>query len=513
MSVTPKWLLPMLLLLALAGWSAGARAENSSAVCNGCHKLGNDSPVHAMMNSVHGAAKPGTPMSEQGCAQCHGDSKPHIQSPTQRKPDVSFGPHWSDSAQAQNQVCLSCHEKNAAKHWADSVHGQENLSCITCHTLHTTATKLTPAMQVETCTQCHKVQKTGMHHLGKDLEKGLACASCHNPHANPQPVVTMLANRSLGCRTCHDLKAMQADASVSAKAKTYHKAMASTDRTCIDCHRSVAHVAMNEIAEPVLTSKNQVTLFSPGQANFDWIRSDHPGAQPFLQGRNCTQCHMGEQVAMGKKLAPERAVSSVQARLDFAVVKGQLEVTVRWRGDAADGSVALMLDDGSDEQFRRAGCWAACHNDLPGQQRDRGQAITKYLGAALKQQRSVGRFAVYYDEATLEAMMAKGHYVELWRAQLEQGRLAATKSYEILAARNPDAKAVISARASYSNGQWTVVFSKPMPGSGKPIVRGKEYTFGIAIHGAGEEKSGHWVSLPMTFGINVDDVDFPVRVK
>lgn len=517
------WLLVRLLVLLIlqgvaVSWAGAVEsdyAQTDSKRCASCHQLGDHSPVDTMLASVHGPAQAGTPMNGKGCEQCHGSSAAHAESPTTIKPGVSFGPTWTDPVAQQNGVCLSCHEKNIAKHWREGRHGQENLTCVSCHDLHSTDTKMTAEKQLHACTQCHKVQKQGMHHLGKDLEKGLGCATCHNPHANPKPVVSLLQNRSEGCRTCHDLKAMQASVDVSEKAKIYHKAMARVDRTCIDCHRLAAHVAMDEITPPQTAAKNVVTLFAPGQANYDWIISDHPGAQPFRQGRNCSQCHGGEQAEMGKKLAPKRALSSVDARLDFAVLKQQqlLQVTVRWQGSVDDGSVALMLDDGSDQQFTHAGCWAACHNDLPGQEKNRGQAITKYLGAALKQQRSVGRYAIYHDDATLQGMLAEGHYVELWRAQLAGGKLTATRSYEVLSARSADDKPVISARASYANGEWTVVFSKPLQGSGKAIVSGREYTFGVAIHGAGDEKSAHWVSLPMTFGLNLSDVDFPIRVK
>ena len=110
-------------------------------------------------------------------------------------------------------------------------------------------------------------------------------------------------------------------------------------------------------------------------------------------------------------------------------------------------------------------------------------------------------------------MMDKGHFVELWRAQMVNSKLDKTTSYQILAARSPDSEPIISAMASYAKGEWTVVFSKPLRAAGKAIVPGIEYTFGIAIHGADREKSEHWVSLPMTFGLNLTDVDFPVKVK
>ena len=501
--------------LGFAATGGDGYSREGTPLCSGCHDLGKHSPVQFMLMSAHGdATKSGTPMAEKGCESCHGPSAAHAKSPTTVKPGISFGPNWTNSVQQQNAVCEACHQKNVAKGWEQGVHHREKLTCVTCHDLHV-SDKVLVDQQAEVCTVCHKKQKTGIHHEADSLDKIPPCAMCHDPHRNPTPQVTMLKNRSDGCRSCHDLVAMQQDPAVSEKAKTYHKAMAQPDRTCIDCHKGVAHVALNQIPAAVVGDKSAapVTLFYPAHANFDWINTEHPGAQPFRQGRNCSQCHVGEEADMGRKLATDKRVSSLDARLDFKLQNKQLLVTVRWQGSPDDYDVALMLDDGSDEQFTRAGCWATCHNDLPGMEKNRGQAITKYLSASLERERSVGRYAVQFDEATLDAMMAKGHYVELWRAKLGAGKLAEVTSYHILGARDPDATPIIKASAAYANGTWTVTFMKPLGGSGKAIVPGREYTFGVAIHGKGQEKSDHWVSLPMTFGINMRDVDFAIKVK
>ena len=155
-AIGKRWLL-LLLLIGIPS-AVLAAPDTADAVCNSCHKLGDSSPVHAMLNSVHGKQTPDTPMGQKGCAQCHGSSQSHIQSPTRNKPDVSFGPTWSDSVSLQNQACLGCHEKDATPHWNSSLHGQENLSCVTCHDLHTTNTAMTAANQMETCTLWHWVQ-------------------------------------------------------------------------------------------------------------------------------------------------------------------------------------------------------------------------------------------------------------------------------------------------------------------------------------------------------------------
>ena len=77
--------------------------------------------------------------------------------------------------------------------------------------------------------------------------------------------------------------------------------MAQTDRTCLDCHQSIAHAAPDSapplIPEPA--SSRDIALFFPGQADSEWLISSHPGSQPLRQGTGCQQCHRGEERIMG----------------------------------------------------------------------------------------------------------------------------------------------------------------------------------------------------------------------
>ena len=101
--------------------------------------------------------------------------------------------------------------------------------------------------------------------------------------------------------------------------------------------------------------------------------------------------------------------------------------------------------------------------------------------------------------------------VEMWRAKLSAGSLETVKTYSILAERKADTKALVTASAQFSEGRWAVVFTKPLEGSGKAIIPGKTYTFGLAIHGPGLKDANHWVSLPMTFSLDNFDTYFIAR--
>lgn len=495
--------------------AAGQYSEGGTEQCLGCHDFSKDSPVHPMMEGAHGdASNPKTPMAQKGCEQCHGPSAAHTQGPTKTKPGISFGPRWTDSTEHQSGACLQCHQQDKVHDWPTALHQRNDLTCASCHDLHVIdQAVLNPHTQGEVCTVCHKVQKKGVHHLAEKKADNPPCATCHDPHADPSPVVKLLQNRSEGCRSCHDFRAMQKSPQVSDRAKQYHRAMANKDKTCIDCHRGVTHSPPNSFPPPVLGGlpAADVVLFFPGQSDVDWILGEHAGAQSFRQGRNCLQCHSGDQSDMGKKLAVAGQQPNIDARIAFALQGESLQITLSWKGDANDSSVALMLDDSSDEEFGRAGCWATCHSDMPGMTHDKDQGLTKYLASSRQQQQSIGRPPQLKDANSLSQMMAAGQYVEMWRAELSASGLKSVTTASILDQRANDQQSRVAATAQYNNGNWTVIFNKPLSGPGKTIGNGKTYTFGVAIHGEGQQAGSHWVSLPMTFSLDNFDTDFIAR--
>ena len=514
-------LLLLVLSLPLAGLAGAQNAgqqkysEEGTEKCLSCHDFGASSPIHPMMEGAHGDLNNSkTPMAQKGCEHCHGPSAIHTEKPTIHKPGVSFGPRWSDSTEVQSNACLQCHENDKVHDWPTALHQRNDLTCATCHDLHVVdQAVLNPETQAGVCTVCHKVQEKGIHHLAEKKADNPTCATCHDPHADPSPVVKLLANRSEGCASCHDFRAMQKSPSVSNRAKQYHLSMAKKDQTCVDCHRGVAHSPPGSFPAPKLggLQSADVDLFFPGKSDLDWVMGEHAGAQSFRQGRNCQQCHMGDQAEMGAKLADKGERSSVDSHLSFKKQNNELRVTISWQGDIDDSSVALMIDDGSDEEFGRAGCWASCHSDMPGMNVDAGLGLSKYLDSARDQVGIIGRDAQFKGSAALASMLKEGHYVEMWRALLKGGALDKVETSYILDKRKLDDKARVKAVAAYDKGRWTVTFAKPLTGSGKEITAGKTYTLGYAIHGKGIDAAGHWVSLPMTFSLDDIHTDFTSR--
>ena len=497
------------LLLCLGATNLAMAQDQADANCLGCHDFGPESPVHPMLAGPHAAAGSGS----EACQACHGLSTGHAQAPTRNAPTVSFGPRWTATSDAQDSACLSCHEKGVAAHWQDALHMVHNVTCVTCHDAHATEPKFAGAAgQMELCGTCHKAQQSGMHGLQEMAAFNPACTTCHNPHDDRGPVAEMLDNRSEGCRSCHDLTRMATSEKVSDKAKSYHKVMAQPDRTCLDCHQGVAHAAADSVPPlvPVPASERTLTLFYPGQADSEWLISNHPGAQPLRQGSGCQQCHRGEEADMGASRAGEFAPASVDLDVAFTTEGSDLLLTISWDGHALDRQLALLWGDGTNEAVARGGCFGACHADMPGMRRDYGVQVGKYLWAAQAQQREVGQPALYKSDTELAQLVNEGNFAELWRI-----RLGAEPSFEagtVLAGIDWMEDSPLSGSASYSDGRWTVTVRRPLAGSAGMISFEPEgkYTVGLSLSGQSNPGGRHWVSLPHTFSLAGNETDFRV---
>jgi hypothetical protein len=322
----------------------------------------------------------------------------------------------------------------------------------------------------------------------------------------------MLENGSQGCRSCHNLERMDRKSATGEEVKRHHEAMSGPGHTCIDCHAGIAHAPTDAATAmaPAAVSARTVTLFYPGMADSDWLLQAHPGSQPLRQGRTCQQCHRGEEAGMGAQQAGSFTPASREVNVSFVADAEHLTMTLRWKGPRDDVDIALMWDDGGSDVFRRGGCFAACHSDLPGMSRDRGQNTGKYLWSSRAQQQRLGQPALVKNAAALEALMAAGDFVEMWRVQLATGKI---ETAALLADVSWQKTTLIQINKSYDEGYWTVALTAPLndTASLKPFTPDGKYTFGIALHGAANPGGKHWVSLPMTLGFAGDETDFKVE--
>ncbi len=174
--------------------TAGYMTEARS--CATCHAA----PVKDFADNPHAHEMGGKPMT---CASCHGDAKAHIPS---GDPAKIFDTAKA-SAQQVDAMCLTCH---AGKHasFERSTHGRGNLSCVSCHSIHSAGAKKHLLLTAEPglCYQCHgdvKPQFALPHH--HPVKEGLLrCSDCHDPHGKPdERLASTAVQQNRVCTNCH----------------------------------------------------------------------------------------------------------------------------------------------------------------------------------------------------------------------------------------------------------------------------------------------------------------------
>lgn len=505
-------LLVALLLPALFALAQGELEYFSEGTqgCLQCHDFGPDAPVHALLSGSHGISGDAEAMAgRRGCEDCHGPSAAHADAPREISPYVSFGPRWTSTSAAQDGQCLACHENNIAKNWRNALHMVNGLTCVTCHDLLVEEDKVIfEEQQAEVCTVCHKAQKQGIHGMPALAAKSPPCSACHNPHDHETAQDAMLANDSMGCRYCHDLDLVSADTGAG-KAENYHKTLTQQDGTCLQCHQDVAHAPANSAPamDPVAQTSGTLTLFYPGIADSDWMLQAHPGSQPLRQGTNCRRCHRGDEAAMGESRSGDLKPAHRDVQVAFSREKDDLLIELLWSGDESDVAISLMWGTQENLAFRRGGCFAACHSDMPGMSDDRGHQVSKYLMSSRVQQQELGQPAVRKSDEDLAALLSQGQFAELWRIQLDADEV---ETAIVLADTKTRLTKLIEVNKSYANGHWRVALRRKMDNTkaGLSFFPKNKYTFGIALNGAQNAAGGHWVSLPRTLSFAGDDTDY-----
>ena len=262
----------------------------------------------------------------------------------------------------------------------------------------------------------------------------------------------------------------------------------------------------------------EVLLFHTGQASYEWMltEKDHSGGPKIRQGKDCLECHAGEEkkigelIASGKKLEPTPAEVQVPwspVTVQLAVDGDRLELRLQWPAKGAGASksdIAFMFDDGSVSAATLTGCWATCHSDLPAMSDDGGRKLTKYLTQSRTKVTRSGGGELYQPEARLAELAGHGTFLEYWHAAVEAGAPAAAEDGYVLDKRHESDAPLVRAEGGLSDGVWTVVLSRPL-GVSKPyrkdFAEGKTYTFGLAVHDGGAEGRFHRVSFEHEFEI------------
>ena len=140
--------------------------------------------------------------------------------------------------------CVSCHEMraNVYEEYRETIHDRNaagvRATCIDCHVPAALAPKLAKKI---------RASKDVMHHLLGTLDTREKFRARRQQMA--QAVwVYMKATDSRECRACHVAAKMDLGAQ-NGRAARKHEHLATSGKTCIDCHKGIAHTLPDEYTE------------------------------------------------------------------------------------------------------------------------------------------------------------------------------------------------------------------------------------------------------------------------
>ena len=186
-------------------------ADRGAETCMKCH---DQAPVTEILKTPHDVKGDGrTPFGQDShdCETCHGASPQHIHShpaagEKRESPTVVFkGPNASP-VEKRNEVCIGCHENGLRMNWQGSQHQNNEVACVSCHTVHAAKDPvLVKASQPEKCFSCHAEQRAQsfMYSHHPIREGKVVCSDCHNPHGSPGPKLLKEFTVNETCYNCH----------------------------------------------------------------------------------------------------------------------------------------------------------------------------------------------------------------------------------------------------------------------------------------------------------------------
>ncbi|MEH6443203.1 MAG: cytochrome c3 family protein [Oceanospirillaceae bacterium] len=152
---------------------------------------------------------------------------------------IMFWGAFNTALEATNteEFCTSCHEmrNNVFEELKTTIHYSNRsgvrATCPDCHVPHEWADKIARKMQAskEVWGKIFGTINTREKFEAKRL------------HLAQNEWTRLKANDSLECRNCHEFDSMDFTLQAGRAAKQHSTALATGDKTCIDCHKGIAH--------------------------------------------------------------------------------------------------------------------------------------------------------------------------------------------------------------------------------------------------------------------------------
>lgn len=214
------------------------------------------------------------------CENCHGPGSAHVKAGGGRGVGgiISFRPEdQARTAEENNAICLSCHEKGNRTYWNGSTHETRGLMCTNCHTVMKEVSRkkqLKTVFEPDTCFQCHKDRRAQMARSSHmPMREGkMVCTDCHNPHGSATEALLKANSINDTCYKCH-----------AEKRGPFLFEHAPVRENCLNCHD--AHGSVNEFLLKV--SRPRLCAECHG---FGHGLTSGPAAVQSM-GRACQNCH------------------------------------------------------------------------------------------------------------------------------------------------------------------------------------------------------------------------------
>jgi len=258
------------------------------AKCTRCHDETEDVPVLAIGKTKHGTlADERTPT----CTSCHGESETHANKPegvTERPaPERAFSKRAKTPMEERSATCLTCHQGGKRIHWDRSAHAGGEVSCSSCHKIHTAHDKARDKQtQTEVCFACHKEQRAQLSRPSRHpIKEGkVACSDCHNPHGTAGPKQLVRDNVNDTCYTCH-----------MEKRGPFVRSHQPVQEDCSICHNPHGTTNPNllKVRPPFLCqSCHEPTTHHSTVPKGGLVGGANPStAQAVIMARGCVNCH------------------------------------------------------------------------------------------------------------------------------------------------------------------------------------------------------------------------------
>jgi len=267
---------------AIAGLAAPAGAQTGGyageATCLTCHEAQDyKGTAHALTTNGR------TPAATHGCESCHGPGQAHADAGGDTTKIVRIA---KLTPQRASEMCTSCHNRTTHALWSGSQHDQRGVSCISCHSVHSSKgpKQMKAKTESELCVSCHRTvvnKQARLNHMPV-REGAMTCSACHNVHGSTNTRLLKTGTTvDESCASCH-----------AEKRGPYLWEHAPVSNSCVSCHD--AHGTNNDrmlvAKQPYLCQRCHVTSRHPPTVYEGYTLANSTNANKIF-GRSCTSCH------------------------------------------------------------------------------------------------------------------------------------------------------------------------------------------------------------------------------